>query len=223
MGSHRLFFFGRCCVILHCHQQLWGKQIICTLLELGRDFMWWGRKEFAVNWATCGAIPGDGVFLGKPPHQWWVWIRIQQRSVREGLTSSESFSELGIVAVGCSACLAAGFQWSAEHQGDYGAAKRQHFKIKPFTVRSQLLHPPSPSESSTFLLQGTRSWGALLAINLVVAPAQSPPSSLGLMKSSSSTAVHVACNYCPSIRSLWCKFKNSSGKPDFLLNTSVFL
>lgn len=69
VGSHELFF-GRCCVTLHCHQHLWSKQIICTLFELGRDFMGWGRKDFAVGWATCGTIP-----------QGWGFPRKTNRSV----------------------------------------------------------------------------------------------------------------------------------------------
>lgn len=135
----------------------------------------------------------------------------QRRERQRGLTALRVFW-IRNWGVGCSACFAAGFQWSGGHQGGDDVAKHQHFKIKPFTVRSQLLCPPSPSESSTFLLQRTQSWGALLAINLVAAPTQSSPASLGLMKSSPSTAVHVACNYYTSIRLLWCKFKNSSGK-----------
>lgn len=144
-----LFFLAGAVLFLHCHQQFRSKQITCTLLELGKDFRWWGRKDFAVNWVTCGIIPQGWGFPWKIR---MVWVRMQQR---EGLNSSEGFFELGIVAVGCSACSAERFHWSEQHQGDYDAAKHQHFKRKPFLVRSQLLCPPSPSESFTFLLQRT--------------------------------------------------------------------
>lgn len=168
VGIPRVFvFFGRCCVILHCHQQLWSKQIICTSLELGKDFMWWGRKNFAVNWATCGTIPRG-----------WGFPRKTNRSVlglnkneakkreTEGLKSSEGLFESGIVAVGCSATIcsgfAAGFQWSGGHQGGDDAAKHQHFKIKPVTVRSQLLwklHISSAQNTGLRSIAGNKSGG----------------------------------------------------------------
>lgn len=162
-GSHELFF-GRCCVILHCHQQLWSKQIICTSLELGKDFVWWGREDFAVNWATCGTIP-----------QGWGFPRKTNRSVlglnknaaketerQRGWRALRAFLNQELWLWDALPWFAAGFQWSGGHQGDDDAAKHQHFKIEPFTVRSQLLwklHISSAGNTELRSIAGNKSGG----------------------------------------------------------------
>ena len=73
-------FCSRHCVILHCDQQLWSKHKIHSLLKLGRNFIWWERKDYAVNWATSRKMPISAAKykdidpLETSPHQWWFWF-----------------------------------------------------------------------------------------------------------------------------------------------------